>query len=60
MTAIIGILTAAVVGIILLGYDISANMASWGSLQDAHIARWSGVLLILLALGGGVYKALNR
>lgn len=60
MTAIIGILIAGLAGILLIGYDVAANTANWGDLQDSHIAMWSGVLLVVLALGGGLYKALNR
>lgn len=60
MLAVLGILTSAVVGMLLIGYDYSANTANWGDLANAHISLYAGILLIILAVGGGVYKALNR
>lgn len=60
MIAIIGILISALVGILLIGYDIAANTATWGDLANAHIPLYAGILLVILALGGGLYKALNR
>lgn len=60
MTAIVGILIAGLTGILLIGYDVAANTATWGDLASAHIPMYAGILLVVLGLGGSVYKFLNR
>ena len=60
MVVMLGLILSAVVGMLLIGMDTSANTASWGPLANAHFPLYAGILLVIFALAGGVYKYLNR
>lgn len=60
MLMIIGILISALTGLLLVGYSYAANTTNWGIMSTGNIPLYAGILLILLSLAVGLYKAFNR
>jgi predicted membrane protein len=61
MLMVLGALISALVGMLLIGFSYSGvNTTSWGTFSAANIPFFAGVLLVVFALGGSLYKALNR